>query len=1251
MTAYMNINKIFTLLLALCTTAAHAQFTDVEWPAGKHDTVIPVCTSVIALPADYHSYSYSAHVEYPEYIPMTKEEIARYSIAEKHGMLPKEPAVECHIGIQAKRAQLDMAFLPIVMRNGKYYRINSYKLVVSRKPLPKTQKAASRSSAERYAAQSVLSSGKWVRISVEKDGIHKITDKELKKMGFSNPAKVRLYGYGGHILPEKDIHTLIDDLCEVPLLRETGHMLFYANGTVKWEYSSGKFAHSQNVYSTKGYYFLTESEDEPAALPAASHEATTNERITEFTDYALYENEAKSLCSYGRVLVDDKDYSQGRTKSYKIAAPGIVGGNGTLTLSFATNGVASSNVTVAAGGKNAGSLAISKTVSGEVGKIAEKSFTVREGLEEESTITLTHNVTDNSTTGFLDYISINYTRKLELSGSETHFRGNSASGYALFEIAGCSSGTHVWDVTDPAAIKELKGTLEGSTYKVVAPASRTSRLVVFNANGTFPAVEQAGEVANQNLHGLGQTDMVIIVPSNGKFMNAAKQLAEAHKLYDGLTVEIINAQHIYNEFSSGTPDVTAYRRLMKMLYDRASTPEEAPKYLLLLGDSWYDNRMITFPGRKQEDYLLCYESKNSVDAIHSYVLEDYMGYLDDSEGGSHLRDKVDIGIGRIPAQTAAEANAVVAKTIEYMRNSSAGEWQNIITLLGDDGDKTMPNQHMKDADSIASVVERNAPAYILDRIYWDDFAGERAAIGMRYPDVTQAIYDRLEKGCLIMNYSGHGSTNLLSHELAWKAADMAAVKSTRIPFWVTASCDIGPFDMGNNSVAEAAILNPDGAAIGLFTTTRTVMQSYNSVINKAFMRELLSPLKSGETLAVGDAVRRSKCSVISLGSDPSENKLQFILLGDPALRLKLPEHRLVVDKFNNAAAGTETQISAGGMLTIEGHVEDRSGNILDDFDGTLYSTLFDNAEEVHTRDNSNLGKHTYTAYNKRLFSGNDSIKNGRFTITFPIPMDINYSNEKGMLSLFAVDSARTRSAQGRFDNFTVGGTAKETSNDGQGPEIALYLNTPDFVDGDEVNSAPCLWVELYDENGINTIGTGIGHDITAIIDNSPSHTYNLNHAFTPETGDYRRGKVMMPLKQLEAGEHTLLLRAWDLYNNSSVKKVMFIVNPGIAPGISGLRLASSPVIQGTPTYFEVTHNRPQSELEVTIEIFTMQGQILYRGTQAGSGNGNIFHFEWNGTAQGGQTLPTGVYLARACIVSDNAESSTKTIKVVVVNNK
>ena len=164
-------------------------------------------------------------------------------------------------------------------------------------------------------------------------------------------------------------------------------------------------------------------------------------------------------------------------------------------------------------------------------------------------------------------------------------------------------------------------------------------------------------------------------------------------------------------------------------------------------------------------------------------------------------------------------------------------------------------------------------------------------------------------------------------------------------------------------------------------------------------------------------------------------------------------------------------------------------------------------------------------------------------------MDISYSNGRGMLNLFAVDSGLVLSAQGSFDNFTVGGTADDVQNDSCGPEIKLYLNTPSFVDGDEVNSTPCLWVELYDENGINTIGSGIGHDITAIVDNSPHHTYNLNSAYVPAVGDYTRGTIVMPLNALSAGEHKLMLRAWDLYNNSSTAEITFYVVPSLAPDV------------------------------------------------------------------------------------------------------
>ena len=1230
--------------------AARAQFVDVGWSSERGDSLLPLCTSVVDLPADYALYSYSAHVEYPEFQRMTAEEVARYSLVDRYASLGEQPVVECHVGVQAKQPQLDMFFVPVVVRDGVYYRINSYKLVVDRLPVVQRDIMATGAASERYSANSVLANGRWVRVLVKESGVHKITDSELRKMGFKNPSKVRLYGYGGNILPEKGLASLVDDLCEVPLWRENGYMLFYANGALSWRYDGANYVRVQNVYSEYGCYFLTESKEQPLEFPSVTLQATTTQEYTSFTDYALYENDAKSLCSYGRELVDDYDYSRGRSVSYKIPVTGVVDGKASLELSFATNGAEQSRVEVTVDGNSVGALSVGRTTSGEMGKIVSGRYSVS-AFADNPVVKLLHSVNSSSVTGFLNYITLNFQRALSLYGSQTLFRGPLQRGNALFKVAGANAHTRVWDVSSAAAIKELRGTLNGTTYSVVAPADYNSNMVVVDVKGSFPSVKVVGEVPNQNLHAMGQVDMVIIVPSNGKYLHAAERLAAAHRAADGITVEVVTAQQVYYEFSSGTPDVTAYRRLMKMLYDRATTSEEAPKYLLLMGDGWYDNRLITFPGRNQDDYLLCYESANSVDAIESYVLEDYMGFLDDSEGSNHNRDKVDIGIGRLPVQSVNEVNGVVDKIISYMDNKAAGAWQNVVSLLADDGDIKMPNQHMKDADSIAAVMERNYPLYAIDRIYWDDFPCEPSASGLRYPAVTQAIYERLDKGALVVNYSGHGSANLLSHEMVWKASDMAAVNSPRVPFWVTASCDIGPFDLGDNSVAESAILNPNGAAIGLFTTTRTVLQSYNSVINKAFMKELLASVASGKKVAVGDAVRRAKCNVITAGADYSVNKLQFVLLGDPALRLKTPEYRIVIDEFNGASAGTSSLASAGSLLNISGHVESADGLLVSDYTGTLYSTLFDRAEQVYTRNNTGLGSYKYTAFKNTLFAGSNSISGGRFAITVPVPMDISYSNEQGALNLFAVDSSMVRLAQGRYDDFIVGGTSQDISNDGKGPEIALYLNTPSFADGDEVNSKPCLWAEIYDENGINTVGTGIGHDMIAIVDNDPNHTYNLNNLFTPDVGDYRRGTVMLLLNELDEGEHSLVLRAWDLYNNSSTARINFVVNPALAPEFVQLRLNPSPVVYGTSARFELVHDRMQSEMEVRIDIFNLQGQVLWSRTSNETSDGALLSSEWDGTAQGGQPLPVGVYLARAYIVSDGVQSSTRTIKFVVINNK
>lgn len=1246
----MRLRNLLLVIGLLCAFTARAQFADVEWSSQRCDSLLPVCTQVIDLPADYASYSYSARIEYPEYQRMTAEEVARYSLADKYPAMPAEPVVECHVGVQAKQAQLDIAFVPVVMRDGGYYRVNSYKLVVDRVPAPQ-RSAATRSAAERYAASSVLATGKWVMVSVTDNGIHKITHNELRKMGFKDPAKVRLYGYGGHMLPEKGLADLPDDLCEVPLWRESNYVLFYANGVVDWSYSRPTYVHTRNVYSEYGCYFLTEGDVQPMEFPTATLQALGTTEYSTFTDYALYEKDLKSLCSYGRVLVDNYDYSQGRTVSYRFPVEGVVDGKGSVYVSFATNGLDASRVDISLGGNSLGSISLSRCTGGEVGKMASRNFTVSNGLADNPVVKLSHAVQNNGVNGFLDYISLNFTRRLALYGSQTLFRGADTAGNALFKIDGCNANTRVWDVSGSAPAIELVGKLEGTVYSVVAPGSAEGDLVVFDTKGSFPSVKMVGDVPNQDLHAMEQVDMVIIVPSNGSFIAAAERLADAHRSMEGLKVKVVTAQQVYNEFSSGTPDVTAYRRLMKMLYDRASTAADAPKYLLLFGDAWFDNRLITFAGRKQSDYLLCYESMNSVDAIDSYVLEDYMGFLDDSEGSNHQRDKVDVGIGRFPVQSVVEANAVVDKTISYMQNRNAGAWQNVVTLLADDGDKTIPNQHMKDADSIVAVLDRYYPSYVADRIYWDDFSPESTASGLRYPAVTQAIYDRLDEGALVVNYSGHGSANLLSHELVWKASDMAALKSPRLPFWVTASCDIGPFDIGDNSLAESALLNPYGAAVGLLTTTRTVYQSYNTIINKTFMRELLMSVETGETDAVGDAVRRAKCKVITAGSDVSVNKLQYVLMCDPALRLKIPQYKVVVDRFDGKDASVAGKASAGGLLAVEGRVLRRDGSVAEDFTGLLYSTFYDSKEQVNTRDNTGLGSYSYTAYNKKLFSGSDSIVGGRFSFTVPVPMDISYRDEQGLLSLFAVDSSYMYSAQGRYDNFVVGGTAQDIVNDGKGPDMKLYLNTPSFVDGDEVNPTPCLWAELYDENGINTVGNGIGHNITAVVDNSPHHTYDLNGLFVSEAGDYKRGTIMLPLEYLEPGEHSLVLRAWDLYNNSSVARLSFVVNPSLAPDFVQLRLNPSPVVYGSNATFELTHNRPQSELEVAIDIFDFQGQTLWSNTTTAVCDGLVYTCNWDGTAQGGQPLATGVYLARAYIAVDGVESATRAIKIVVINNK
>ena len=362
-----------------------------------------------------------------------------------------------------------------------------------------------------------------------------------------------------------------------------------------------------------------------------------------------------------------------------------------------------------------------------------------------------------------------------------------------------------------------------------------------------------------------------------------------------MSVNIVPADELYNEFSSGTPDASAYRHYLKMLYDRASSQAEQPKYLLLLGGSVWDNRLKTSLCRQfnADDYLLAFESEESFDLINSYVDDGFYGMLDDGEGANPLyRDKVDVAVGRMPVVNVSEAKAMVDKLLSYVDNANRNAWLNTVFFMGDDGDQ---NTHMTDANTVADLVISSYPGYLVKKVMWDAYNMESTATGNSYPDVSTAIKKQQSQGALIMDYVGHGSEWQFSHEKELRIADIQNFINTNLPLWITIGCDFMPFDRLADNIGMKAVLNPNGGAVALIGSTRTVYTNYNAYLNKALKRYLLSTDDDGKPMAVGEALRRAKNAANT--ERYANNSLQFSLLGDPAMRLNLPTAQIVIDSI------------------------------------------------------------------------------------------------------------------------------------------------------------------------------------------------------------------------------------------------------------------------------------------------------------------------------------------------------------------
>ena len=795
--------------------------------------------------------------------------------------------------------------------------------------------------------------------------------------------------------------------------------------------------------------------------------------------------------------------------------------------------------------------------------------------------------------------------------------------------------------------------------------SMTSSAVIAPPNlstGQFPTAEYVYGITNQNHHADPIADMVIIIPTTQKQRQHAERLAEYHRTHDGMTVNIVPADELFNEFSSGTPDATAYRRYMKMLYDRASTPDEAPKYLLLFGDGAWDNRMLSegWTTLSPDDFLLCFESENSLNDVSCFVSDDFFCMLDDEEeiqvGGNYnnCTGKPDVAVGRLPVRNDTEAKLLVDKVIEYGKNPNPGVWQNTVVVMGDDGNN---NAHMIDADNVAKVIAATRPALDVKKIMWDAYKMEKSSTGNSFPDARNLITKYMADGALMMNYSGHGGPNQLSHETVLKLSDFSGIQSKTMALWVTAACDILPFDGLEDNIGEAAIFNEKGGAIAFYGTTRTVYQLQNSYMNQLFTKFVLSE-SDGKDVSVGEAARMAKASLAGMVteipagmkySDLSANKLQYTLLGDPALRLNIPTTAIRVDSVNNSPMDEASLLTlkAGDKVKVTGSVSDAS------FAGTLTAVVQGAEEKVVCRLQNTTSDGAETAFEfldrtSIIYKGQNAIDGGRFAFEFVVPKDISYNDGEGRIVLFANSGDGQRQINGVSGGVEFNGTGN-LPLDSIGPSVFCYLNTPSFANGDKVNATPYFMAEIYDESGINATGTGIGHDMTLVIDGSPAMTYNLNDSFSFDYGSYQSGKVGFAIPTLAKGSHKLMFRSWDVLNNPSVAELSFVVDDKLAPGVYDIAATDNPV--RSTTTFIVSHDRAGMSLDVEIEIFDLSGRKVATAKTNETAQGNTTLVRWDACSLGGSAVSTGVYLYRARITTAEGMMTSKAKKLIVLSNK
>ena len=1113
-----------------------------------------------------------------------------------------------------------------------------------------------------YAGSSVLASGSWVKISTEGSGVFKITAKFMAESGFSSrfsSRSIRLYGNGGGILPAANSAIIQDDLRENAIQVFDGgdgffdgddYLLFYAPGADRWQFDSSiqRFSFKKNAYSTKAYYFITVASDSGMRVGTGPEISSVDHIVNSFVEHYRHEIDSVNFLKSGQEWYGEEFSSVQGTKDFEVPLSGLLPGSDYVFSSVVVGqSISSPNTfTIAVNGKKlidqfttplSGSsfdpIAIANEIT-TIGSLSDSSINVQYGFSGGSI----------NAKGWLNWFEIMAKRSLDLSNSsQLQFRDIESvkqSSSSKFEIKNASPFTRVWEVTDPSSPVVMKATLSGTTLNFINDCSVLKEYIAFDTDrALLPEFE--GLVANQDLHATMGVEMLIV--SNKQFISEAMRLAQHHQQNDGLNAVVVDIEEVYNEFSSGSPDPSAIRNFLKMLYDRAGlNDQQFPKYLLLFGAASYKFKSVD-----NIQFIPSYQSESSLDALTSYVTDDYFGYLDDEDdiASGFPYPLLDIAIGRIPARNYEQARIAVDKIIGYAGPSAFGKWRSNVTLVADDEDF---NLHLNDAEMHASLIQEVSPKLNINKIYLDAFPQESSAGGERFPEVNQAITNQINKGTLVWNYSGHGSSSRLAEETIlekehidlWENAD-------RLPLFITATCDFAPFDDQDQfSLGEDLFIGRRNGAIGLVTTTRQVFASSNRVINNNFLSTLFTNEQENGNPRLGKALQDAKNYTI-VNSGDFINSRKFILLGDPAMKLALPEYRVIVNTINGMpiATGVDTMRSLD-HYTVSGEILTPSGDLAVDFNGYVYPTIYDKPANIKTLGNDPQSKVVeFSSDLHIIFDGKVKAENGKYNFTFIVPKDINYQYGNGKMTFYAENGRYD--AAGVEERIVIGGLGNNQVSDREGPVIKAYLNDSTFRNGDVVGERPLLIAQFFDASGINLSRVGIGHDITAVVDGDKRNAIVLNEYFQPALSSQLKGMVRVLLPTLEDGIHTIVIKAWDVFNNSGEYTLTFEVRKQKEIIINRLINYPNPFSGSTRFLFDL--DGPYIGASAQIDIFTLTGQLLKTISKTiNESDKRSLEIQWNGRDESGDLIGRGIYIFQLLIKGREGQVSRNMQKLIIL---